>query len=249
MARSSWRKDKQERSEGQTAEGVIGYGGTRMKMRFSVVIPQAFYDLIARVAPGFFFLMVLLLALPREVQGVLALGRGPGGNAVESLGHGIVYAGLCYFLGWVFLAFRWASKEGPTKSRYEEKHGLKSESKRNSKSLNYMYQWIRLAHPAAGFRIVKLRAEARMLETSRTAMVVAAGIIAVCRHGCFLHSCHEWGSIGPAGGACIRAVLGLVLALVAVAAFRRCEEKAWTQYWGNIESVYKLLHNRADPVV
>jgi hypothetical protein len=132
-------------------------------MKFSIVIPQLFYDLIARVLPGFFFLLILSLGIPNVMTQIPLSGSDGTENVMDSVGKGVVVAALSYLLGWVLLSFTCCSKRKPMRA--------KNERNNDSKSLNKKYQWIRLSHPAAGFRIVKLRAEARMLETSRTAMI------------------------------------------------------------------------------
>jgi len=37
-------------------------------------------------------------------------------------------------------------------------------------------------------------------------------------------------------------------ALVLCVGFRRREERAWDSYWGNIDRIYKLLHDTGEPV-
>ncbi len=79
-------------------------------MNISIVVPQVFYDVIARILPGFVFLLALSLAFP-AVSACLCPPESDGGNVIDSLGRGIGYAVLSYFLGWLFLAFTWFSKE------------------------------------------------------------------------------------------------------------------------------------------
>ena len=159
-------------------------------------------------------------------------------NFVQSLGQGFIYATLCYFLGWLFFAFSSGSKREETKKKYE-KDG-------DSKSLNAKYQWIRLTHPSAGFRIVKLRAEARMFQATRTGMIAIVGLSVVYIAGVLLF-------LGPSlwppeKAFWLRPAAGLLIAGISFYGFGICEGKAWDYYWANVRIVYKALHDTTDPV-
>lgn len=207
-------------------------------MNFSIIIPQVFYDLIARVFPGFLFLVLVLLSVPESAEYLSPLGLTGKGNFVDSLGQGVVYAVLCYFLGWLFLALTWRSRRDEIRRKYQKR--------KDSKSLNSKYQWIRLAHPPAGFRIVKLRAEARMFETARTAMigVVVIAVVYVVAVLVFVGP-----PCWPVNRAFwIRPLMGVLIATVSFCGFRKPEVKAWHSYCANICSVYDILHDADDPI-
>ncbi|MBX2819787.1 MAG: hypothetical protein KTR29_08905, partial [Rhodothermaceae bacterium] len=114
-------------------------------MNISVTVPQIFYDLIARILPGFLFLVVyqgifspLGLALPVELGD-------SGSNFVGSLLTGIGYSGICYFVGWVLTAFTLGSKSTAVKRKHTSKDLIPSMSE--------MYHEIRLLNSGEGFRI------------------------------------------------------------------------------------------------
>ena len=204
-------------------------------MKFAVVVPQLFYDLIARVLPGLLFLLFITSAFPGIPNHVIPSTLPADSNLVDSLGRGFCYIALCYFLGWLFFAFTCASHRESVREEYE-KEG-------DRKSLNAKYHWIRLTHPAAGFRIVKLRAEARMFETTRTAMLLVAALCLVSGLSLLVPSLRSTGAVLSA-----RRVLVMLAAIVSAVGFRKCERRAWDYYWGNIRSIYKTLHDSHDPV-
>jgi hypothetical protein len=207
-------------------------------MKFSIVIPQLFYDLIARILPGFFFLTLVLLSLPELTRYLYPHVIISGDNFVASLGRVVGYAAICYFLGQLFFAFTWGSKRKAIRKRYEEEIG--------SKSINEKYQRIRLVHPPSGFRIVKLRAEARMFEATRTAMV--AIIILTIVYLCILLILAISESYSINKVTWLRSLIGLLIAMVSLYGFYKREEKAWENYYGNINIIYKILHDYVDPV-
>lgn len=203
-------------------------------MNFSIVIPQIFFDFIARVIPGLIFILLLSLGFPALGIDIFRNETSCAGNFIDSLGQGVGYATLSYFLGWLFSALTLASKQNKIREHYEKKDN-------NKKQLNDKYQWIRLSHPEAGYRIVKLRAEARMLEATRTAMLIIIIIsILYLLFFTFLDNTIlvSWS----------RSVTVIILAAISASSFRRLETKLWVYYWGNIDIVYKILHDKIDPV-
>lgn len=321
-------------------------------VNISIIIPQVFYDLIARILPGFFFLVLALLSFPEFTDYLSPLSHGAKGNFVDSVGQGLVYTVFCYFWGWLFFAFVWGSKRHEIYHRHQSllsiddfidlpslanklkqpadavsayladqlsaatrkmlkdcqclnpvpgplqitllkdlnsiirglsiydaerfagvslrpeseqlcKEGLKGDAlrrlnrllledafpleiSRHPKSLNSKYQWIRLAHPDAGFRILKLRAEARMFETTRTAMAVLVVLAIVYCVVCLVFLRPPLWPLTRAFW--IRPLLGSFVAAVCFRGFRRSEVRAWDYYWANIRSVYQVLHDATDPV-
>lgn len=200
-------------------------------MRVSVTIPQLFYDLIARVLPGFLFIILIRVAFAWSGLQILAIFDSNSENFMETIGSGIGYLIISYFLGWAFRAFTFWSFEAGVRNGYEPK---KQEGEEYL-SLSDMYQRIRLKHAAAGFRIVKLRAEARMLETTRTAMAVV--FLIVVFH--FLHSVATHDPFNPTARSTEIAV-GTIAAFLFLAFFIS-EKRAWDQYYGNIPRIYELV--------
>ncbi|MBN1804611.1 MAG: hypothetical protein JW837_05130 [Sedimentisphaerales bacterium] len=206
-------------------------------MRFSIVIPQMFYDLIARILPGFFFLAFVMLNLPGLGVYLCRPLISEGGNFVDSLGFVFGYAAICYFLGWFFHSITYSSKREIVRQRH---------TREGEKTPGEKYQRIRIAHPDAGFRVAKLRAEARMVETTRTAM--AAIIILTIVYLCIMlfrgfNPRYQMMAI-----IWIRSFVGLFLAGIVYYSFRRCEDEVWGNYYGNIEQIYKILEAYVDPV-
>jgi hypothetical protein len=216
-------------------------------MRFSITIPQIFYDMIARVIPGVVALWIARLYAPSFGGSVFFTSGGTG--ALAALGRGAQYLIACYLLGWILHGLTWSSRE-PTHVTQEPlpdtevQAGTADEAKERptpEPSERSQYQWIRLAHSEAGFRLVKLRAEARMLEAVRTALFL----------GCFtglLLLVLNWAGVTcvEASGAQLlaTAVVALALAIVIQA---RLENHAWRNYRGNITRIYQLLHDENDP--
>ena len=65
-------------------------------MNVQVVIPQLFYDLIARVIPGFFLLKTWEIVFGQE-----ALGFESANNWAEVTFSGIAFITICYLIGWL----------------------------------------------------------------------------------------------------------------------------------------------------
>jgi hypothetical protein len=179
------------------------------------------------------------MGMPDVMSQILLFRPNETDNVIDSFGKGIAIVALSYALGWVFLSFTFLSKRDPMLKKIEENSG--------SKSLDTEYQWIRLSHPPAGFRIVKLRAEARMLEASRTAMIAVIliaipyaeylSVVSVISADRTLYVIN-W----------IRLIVMLIVASFLCIGFSLREKNAWKNYWGNIHTIYKILHDTSDPV-
>lgn len=208
-------------------------------MKFSIVIPQLFYDLIARILPGFFFIVLVLISMPELTRYLSPLTTTGRDNFLDSLMQGAGYAAFFYFFGWLFFAFTWGSKREEMREKYAKDNNCKPQD------LDKWYQWIRLTHPPAGFRIVKLRAEARMFEATRTAML-ALIILAFTYVLVLLIMALSSSSTDTVFW--LRPLIGVLIAAVSLYGFRKCEGRAWDYYWGNICSIYKILHDPNDPV-
>jgi hypothetical protein len=195
-------------------------------MKISVTIPQVFYDLIARVLPGFLFLLMLSFEFSGAGIEVIQFSSS---NSMAIVVNTLVCGVLSYVMGWVLLAFTFCSVE----ARVREEH--ESRLDEDAPSMSDMYYKIRIWNEAVGFRIVKLRAEARMLETSRTGMVyiflISIGLLLLSRLGSlplFNQPVLVW-----ATKLCIPAILAV--------AFRKCERRVWNNYYGNIPKNYGIL--------
>ena len=197
-------------------------------MKISVTIPQIFYDLIARVVPGFLFLLMLNFELSGTGIEVIQLAASSN-NSMALLLNALVYAVLSYLMGWILLAFTFWSVGNRIRDEHE------SRLSENSPSMWKMYHSLRIKDEAVGFRIVKLRAEARMLETSRTGMVyifvISLGLLLLSKLGLFpsfSQSSLAWGA-------------KLCISIILAVAFRRCERRMWKNYYRNIPENYEIL--------
>ena len=149
-------------------------------------------------------------------------------SSITAILTAITYGVVSYLMGWVLFAFTFWSVEDKVK----EKHKPKDE---NAASITERYQRIRIDNEAVGFRILKLRAEARMLERSRTGMVfvfvISVGLLLLNQSALlpmFGQSALGWG---------VKLGVPLILAV----AFRKCERLAWDGYYGNIMTNYEIL--------
>jgi hypothetical protein len=195
-------------------------------MNLSLAIPQLFYDVIARVLPGFLFLFVLqhgLSGTEFELAGILTA---PAASSISSLFHGLGYLALCYFCGWSLRAMRWPNLEKSVRKSFEKEGGLSSKRK---------YQIIRLEHSEAGFRIVKLRAEGRLLEAGRSGMWIAIVLTLTALLT----------TDSPIATVSWFARLGVPL--VFSLAFLSFEKRTWRQYYGNIDTLYALIIDEGRP--
>lgn len=195
-------------------------------MNISVTIPQLFYDVIARVVPGFLFLLILRIEL--WIAGVRTdiLGSNDG-NFVESLGAGIGYAILCYVTGIVLRAF----VVGSHRQTVEARHARQGEDLRD------VYRKIQVSNGEAGFRLTKLRAEAVMLEVSRTGMMILAAVATVILVAYLVLLARATSAVRQDWLA-----LGILLApFLLMIGFRRLEERAWNLYYGSLRTVYALI--------
>jgi hypothetical protein len=191
----------------------------------SVTIPQIFYDLIARVIPGFLFLLLLHLELSGTGFEVIQLATSSN-NSMAMILSALVYGVLSYLMGWILGAFMF----GSTSDKIEKKHKLVKDL-----TISEMVHRIRIKNEVVGFRLVKLRAEAKMLETSRMGMVyvlvVSLGLLLLNGLGSLpslTQSPLDWG---------IRIGIPLILAI----AFRRRESRAWDNYFGRSIIHYEIL--------
>ena len=134
-------------------------------MSMIVTIPQLFYDLIARVLPGYLFLIMLRVSLYGTgfsfeqfeiVQSVTSVG---------AILNGLSLLVVCYFVGWMLRSVSLRGVEHVGVRLLQEGGARPDLSEMATKFLK-----IRLKNETVGFRIRKLGAEARMFEASRTGM-------------------------------------------------------------------------------
>ncbi|NTW53282.1 MAG: hypothetical protein HGB15_00640 [Chlorobaculum sp.] len=118
-------------------------------MKFSLVIPQLFYDAIARIIPG--AVLILLIDGYEQCTNIsLFFTRVGGLSAVESFGARIVYGLIAYIFGLLLSGLVWPSKK-PVKLTWEHSSAIAPTKESSGKSIRDCYQWIRLAYQEPGF--------------------------------------------------------------------------------------------------
>lgn len=195
-------------------------------MEIAATIPQIFYDLIARVLPGFLFLLMLHFELSGiKVKFIQLTSK----NSMAIVLIALVCVVLSYFMGRMLFAVKFYSVEERVKKEY------KSKLDKNSISISEMYHRIRIKNATEGFCILKLRAEARMLETSRTGMIyifiISLSLLLLSKLGLIPSSSQSllvWG-------------IKLCIPIIMAVAFGKCEWRAWRYYYVNTPVIYKIL--------
>lgn len=135
-------------------------------MNVQVTIPQLFYDLIARVIPGFFFLKTWEIVFGQE-----ALGFESANNWAEVTFSGIAFIAICYLIGWLLSspAYFFEMLKSHSLKNYD---ASKIQGNPEKWGDHTKYDWVRLFHEPTGYRIVKLRAERRMLKSALAGAVL-----------------------------------------------------------------------------
>ncbi|MCK4341000.1 MAG: hypothetical protein KAY37_04675 [Phycisphaerae bacterium] len=195
-------------------------------MNLAVTIPQLFYDLIARVLPGFLFLVVLDFGLRGTGFAINQVWDVRSDSSVAALFGGLGYLVICYFCGWFLGACRWPNIKGRIHQSCKPADGP---------SLSTMYQQVRLQHPASGFRLVKLRAEGRMLGAARTGLWITVLVVAAA----WLLATFDLIATTKIG--LLFWIMRLALPLATSIAFLSVEPHAWRTYYGNIKSLHRLV--------
>lgn len=138
---------------------------------------------------------------------------------------------MSYLMGWVLQSFSFLSAEQSIKKEYDSL----LDSQKVTLEIREIYDLIRIKNEAAGFRILKRRAEARMLESSRVGMFyvswISLGLIllnVLKQLPSFDISTLEW---------IIRVLIPIVLTL----GFWKQEQRAWRGYYHNVINHYKIL--------
>ena len=127
--------------------------------RVAATIPHLFYDLLARVIPGVIFLaLVNLQGFQKALFGSVPDLKQA--NFMVALLGGLALIAAAYFSGWMLSVFS-ASRLKGYWGKQERGNQLRS-----------AYYEVKLKSERTGFRILKLRAEARMLEAVQVAAVV-----------------------------------------------------------------------------
>lgn len=199
-------------------------------------IPQIFYDLIARICPGYFVCFIFNFVFSGTGFEIGKYGSTSGSDLVATLFKGIGFITLCYFISWVLRSFTFKSYRETIKKETEDNEKFKVEGY----DIQRMYQCIRINYPQVGYRIVKLRAEAKMLEGARTGMCyifLFALILFFCSKFNF-YSC----PISHDGIWFIKLVIPAVFAV----SFRLSERPIWKKYYRTIPISYQLLSVQND---
>ena len=190
-------------------------------MSISIIIPQIFYDIIARVLPGYLFIFTLGTSIYNDAFWF---------NQFECSQTNSFYIFfiiinifiLSYFAGWILRTISY--------------HGMDhmiAKIKQDSPTIGEKYQMIRFKNPDAGFRIIKLRAEVRMLEASRNGLILISmlSILQFIIDKSDLSSPILWIFV-------TKFIVLLLLAMI----FQKAIGPAFHNYIGNISSVYELMN-------
>ena len=199
-------------------------------MKFSVTIPQLFYDLIGRAIPGFLFLFMLSYEVS-DTGGIVPSLTNLPGDLLSITIFVLACGTMSYLMGWVLPSFSFLSAERNVKKEYETI--LKSQ--KITLSIREMYDLIRIKNEASGFHILKRRAEARMLESARVGMFYISWIalgLGLLNTPKLLplsnNSATEW-------------IIKVVIPIILTFAFWKQERRAWQAYYSNTISHYKIL--------
>jgi hypothetical protein len=184
-------------------------------MNFTVTIPGVFYDLIARVVPGFYTLILYrLVGTARGWQFTDILPPTPDPLANGQLLRGASFLMACYVIGWLLRGVaslvhtqRWSQPRPP-------------------QFLDAHYHDIRIRDQELGYRLLKGRAEATMLEgflmaTLTLPIVIVSGDVYCGRFGATVNRPLQLTSL-------------FVVGLVAVAWFA-ATRRSWKRYHDSVE--------------
>lgn len=196
-------------------------------MNLSISIPQLFYDFIARVLPGSLFLLFLKIELKSidiKIEDYLFLLSS--GSSAGAIFNGSCLVVISYLLGWIISSFVGKDKE-ENEYKFQE-DGI---------NIYHMQHKIRIKDNDVGFRIVKLRAEARMNETAFVATIpfvlfsIFTALLKIYEES---HQHHENSYF------LFLMAKPSILGVVAFA-FWRNKEKSWDRYFGNVISHFKII--------
>ncbi len=188
--------------------------------KVATTIPQLFYDLLARVIPGTIFLS---LALAQGFQHALFgnVRNLESSNFMAALLNGLVFAAAAYFSGWMLGVF--------SISRVLSYTGIETKEKK----LRPLYYKIKFKSERAGFPILKLRAEARMLEAIQVAFVILIILnLSRARFPKF------FGNEVTSGELNLVSMITLVLVVLGT---QLAIKPAWERYYSAIETLDELI--------
>lgn len=217
-----------------------------IRMNMAIAVPQLFYDQIARVLPGFLFIFMMQILLNISLNGkdfqLTNMWLNSPDSFWGSLYIGIAYFICSYYMGWILGII---SNIKPF-CKYSVDNRIKIYSddalKVDKYPLNKKYQKIRLVNENAGFRIVKLRAEAKMLEASRTGMC----IMTVLMYLLFIHN-FGYERLLYFKIFCtyniIEQSLTFLIPLIMTFIFENAIERSVRFYTNNVEVHYDLMFN------
>lgn len=177
-------------------------------MNFSLTIPSVFYDLIARVIPGYVLVLLTRLFIPSlydRVRTVLDVQPAEGFAALASM---LGFTVVCYLLGWLL--------HGAALLMRIEKWGRPKKPEK----LFVQYDKVLAENEQLGYRTMKLRAEASMLETC----LIASALVGLGKLSELI--------LGANG---LRYTAFFLGAVSIIAAYRT----AWNRYYGVVESSYE----------
>ena len=192
----------------------------------TITIPQVFYDLIARVLPGFFFCSLLSIYFPSFTP-INSDFQSFNGNLAIVFFKAVEAVFIFYFVGLFLQSIVIRSHRERIIRRFQKDEVL---------PLYNQYQEIRIQDQAIGFRILKLRAEARMLEASRMAALIIA-IMTICINIYFYVAT-------KAHLISLQETLKIGVLIWIFFVFHRAEKKYWSKYCRNIRGCYLLLFEK-----
>lgn len=195
-------------------------------MNILSTIPQLFYDLIARVFSGFLFLFMMRISLSGNEFPFKEVELTASTTSLSWFGYLI----LCYYVGWFLRGISFRGYKYMIDLLSKE-----SSDRREEPSLYTKYHMVRLKNEAVGARLVKFRAEVRMLEASWNGMLLLL-LIWVALTICIVLS---WGTIYTQSNSIW--LFGFVIPLVLAIAFQKCMRPAFERYVGSVERHYEML--------
>lgn len=229
----------------------------------AIAIPQIFYDFIARILPGFFFCVFLFFLLfdavpadffasdsrPYEtitqIESIDSSGLNKTINTIEKkpikdnvtfitdLFQSLGYLFIFYFIGIVLQNIVFAS-EG---KKYFSKVDPQKPIDLDDTEFYFRYQRIKIHFPEIGFRIVKIRAEARMMEAIRMGIIVCLILSFGIMLSLYYTNSYQW----RWNSKNIFLVFRFVLILLLLIPIFKAEGKYWKRYNDQMVTCYKII--------
>jgi hypothetical protein len=189
-------------------------------------VPHVFYDLIARILPGslFFFLLrfegvdnIICQHLYRNSE-----------NSINILLDGIAFVVISYFAGWVLSALSAGRLVRTIRRRLSEIKGPDD----YDHPMQQRYYEVRMRDELSGFRILKLRAEARMLESVITGSAIV--LVIILADIIFLK-----GNVKAIVE--FENIIRVSIPIIIIFSFQTMIKSAWEKYFESIETHHQLL--------